>query len=68
LSLKRERNKIWEGLEQRLEEMRDHLKREALKKKENQYDYKQKEKELTDHLETMTILAQDVDNKNRTLT
>lgn len=48
--------------------MREHLRKEAQKKKENQYDYKQKEKELTEHLETMTQVAQDVDQKNRILT
>jgi hypothetical protein len=30
------------------------FRKEAEKKKESSYDYKQKEKELTEHLETMT--------------
>lgn len=32
------------------------------------YDIKQKEKELTEALETFTQVAQDVDDKNRKLT
>jgi len=44
------------------------FRKEAEKKKDNQYDYKQKEKELNEHLETMTQVAQDVDDKNRNLT
>ena len=44
------------------------FRKEAEKKKDSQYDYKQKEKELNEHLETMTQVAQDVDDKNRHLT
>jgi flagellar motor switch protein FliM len=33
------------------------LKAETEKKKENQYDFKEKEKELNEHLETMTQIA-----------
>ena len=44
------------------------FRKEDEKKKDSQYDYKQKEKELNEHLETMTQVAQDVDDKNRHLT
>jgi len=36
---------------------REEINAENQKKKDNQYDYKQKEKELNDHLETMTQVA-----------
>ena len=41
---------------------------EAEKKKDNQYDFKEKEKELNEHLETMTQVAQNIDDDNRVLT
>lgn len=66
--LKNERAIIWEDLDQKLAELKKMQQQEADKKKENQYDFKEREKELTDHLETMTQVAQDVDNKNRKLT
>ena len=43
------------------------LKAETDKKKENQYDFKEKEKELNEHLETMTQIAQKIDDENRGL-
>ena len=55
--LKHERLKIWEELDKKLAEIKEMQKKEADKKKENSYDYKEKEKELTDHLETMTQVA-----------
>jgi predicted nucleic acid-binding Zn-ribbon protein len=52
--LKAEREKLWEELEKKLVDIKELFRKEADKKKDNQYDYKQKEKELTEHLETMT--------------
>ena len=66
--LKAERGKIWEELDKKLVDIKEMFRKEAEKKKDNQYDYKQKEKELNEHLETMTQVAQDVDDKNRNLT
>jgi len=43
------------------------LKAETDKKKENQYDFKEKEKELVEHLDTMTQIAQKIDDENRAL-
>lgn len=43
------------------------LKAETEKKKEDQYDFKEKEKELNEHLETMTEIAQKIDDENRSL-
>lgn len=35
--------------------------------KDNQYNFKQKEKELKEHLETMTQVAQKIDDDNKML-
>ena len=40
---------------------------EARKKKDDQYDFKEREKELTEHLETMTQVAQKIDDDNKGL-
>ena len=53
-SLNKEREKIWETLDQKIAEIKEQLRKEAEKKKDNQYDFKEKEKELNEHLETMT--------------
>ena len=37
------------------------------KKQDNQYNFKEKEKELNEHLETMTQVAQKIDDDNRIL-
>jgi hypothetical protein len=68
VQLKHARDKIWETLDQKIVEIKDQLKKDAEKKNENQYDYKEKEKELTEHLETMTQVAQKIDDDNRKLT
>ena len=47
--------------------MKEQIRREEEKKKDNQYDYKQKEKELNEHLDTMTQVAQKIDDDNRVL-
>lgn len=66
--LKEERKLIWSELDKKLTDIKEMIRKEQEKKKDDQYDYHQKEKELTEHLETMTQVAQDVDNKNRKLT
>lgn len=52
--LKDERRVIWSELDKKVTEINEQIRREAEKKKDDQYDYHQKEKELTEHLETMT--------------
>jgi hypothetical protein len=44
------------------------LRKEAEKNKGDQYDSEEKEKELNEHLETMTQVAQNIDDDNRVLT
>lgn len=66
--LKKEREKLWETLDQKIAEIKEQLRLEAEKKKDNQYDFKEKEKELNEHLETMTQVAQNIDDENRVLT
>lgn len=55
--LQDKRNKILKHLDTRVQDTKEQLRREAEKKKDNQYDFKQKEKELNEHLETMTQVA-----------
>ena len=66
--LKVQRNNLWKDLDQKLAEFKEQFRKEAEKKNDNQYDYKEKEKELNEHLETMTQVAQNIDNDNRILT
>ena len=54
-------------MDKKLEDIKQQLKAETEKKKENQYDFKEKEKELNDHLDTMTQIAQKIDDENRNL-
>jgi hypothetical protein len=50
-----------------LEEIKRQIKDEKAKKGENQADFKEREKELNEHLETMTQIAQKIDFENREL-
>ena len=63
----KQRSEIWATLDKKLEDIKQQLKAETEKKKENQYDFKEKEKELNEHLETMTQIAQKIDDENRNL-
>lgn len=65
--LVKRREKIFETFDEKIMEMKEQLRKEEEKKKDNQYDYKQKEKELNEHLETMTQVAQKIDDDNRVL-
>lgn len=65
--MSKKRNNIMIALEKKLLEVKEQLKKEAEKKKENQYDFKAKEKELNEHLETMTQVAQKIDDDNKVL-
>lgn len=55
-------------MDRKIAEIKEQLRKEAEKKKDNQYDFKEKEKELNEHLETMTQVAQNIDDDNRVLT
>ena len=63
----KQRHEIWDTLSKKLDDIKQQLKAETEKKKENQYDFKEKEKELNDHLDTMTQIAQKSDDENRML-
>jgi vacuolar-type H+-ATPase subunit E/Vma4 len=52
--LQTKKKKVLKTLDERMVSIKEELKKEADKKKDNQYDFKQKEKELKEHLETMT--------------
>lgn len=63
----KQRHEIWDTLSKKLDDIKQQLKAETEKKKENQYDFKEKEKELNEHLDTMTQIAQKIDDENRNL-
>jgi hypothetical protein len=53
-----QRFKIWKDLDKKLEEIKGQLKAEVERKAgEDNYDFKEREKELNEHLETMTQIA-----------
>lgn len=54
-------------LDKKLEDIKNQLKAEHDRKKEDNYDFKEREKELNDHLDTMTQIAQRIDDENRAL-
>lgn len=66
-ALGKERGKILETFNEKIEEIQEQLRKDEEKKKDNQYDYKQKERELTEHLETMTQVAQKIYDDNGVL-
>ena len=65
--LLQQRRDIWQKLDQKLEDIKSQLKAEHDRKQEDNYDFKEREKELNDHLETMTQIAQRIDDENRAL-
>ena len=65
--LENEKDKLRNELDKEIVENQERLKKEAEKKKVTQYDYKEREKELNEHLETMTQVAQKIDDENRVL-
>ena len=65
--LRQKRYKIWKILEKRVDDLEKQVKEEADAKKADQYDFKEREKELNEHLETMTHVAQKIDDDNKLL-
>ena len=65
--LLKERGEIHHEFDERIDKFKKQVQADNEKKKDSQYDYKQKEKELKDHLETMTSVAQRIDDENRVL-
>lgn len=61
------RNTIFGWLDERVQKIKDQLLDEAARKKADQYDFKEREKELNEHLETMTSVAQKIDDDNKLL-
>jgi len=55
--LKFERWKILETFDEEIGKVKEQLRKQEEKNQDKQYDYKQKEKELNEHLETMTQVA-----------
>jgi len=66
-ALDTQRNEICEVLDNRLEEIKRQIREEKAKKGESSADFKEREKELNDHLDTMTQIAQKIDFENREL-
>ena len=58
---------ILKHLDDQVDKIGDQLREEARKKKDDQYDFKERERELTEHLETMTQVAQKIDDDNKIL-
>lgn len=52
--LKARRKIVLEEFDKKIGAYKEQIQQEEAKKKENQYDYKQKEQEQIEHLETMT--------------
>jgi signal transduction histidine kinase len=55
--LKKQRDLINGVLDKKLADIKSQLKAEHDRKKEDNYDFKEREKELNEHLETMTQIA-----------
>jgi hypothetical protein len=56
-----------ETFDEEIGKVKEQLRKQEEKNQDKQYDYKQKEKELNEHLETMTQVAQKIDDDNRVL-
>jgi len=65
--LLKQRGSIWHTLDRKLDDIKNQLKAEHERKQEDNYDYREREKELNEHLETMTQIAQRIDDENRAL-
>lgn len=52
--LLKQRGSIWNTLDKKLEDIKTQLKAEYSKKEDSNYDFKERERELNEHLETMT--------------
>ena len=55
--LLKQRSDIWHVLDRKLDDIKSQLKAENERKQEDNYDFKEREKELNEHLETMTQIA-----------
>lgn len=66
-SLESQRREICKILDARLNLINKKFKKERAKEGADSADFHQREKELNDHLETMTQIAQRIDNENREL-
>lgn len=63
--LREKRNTILTQMDKQVQEIKDQILAEAQRKKADQYDFKEREKELNEHLETMTQVAQKIDDDNK---
>ncbi len=65
--LENQRRDICKHLEAKVKEISRKISDEQAKAGETRADFKQREKELMENLETMTLIAQRIDNENREL-
>jgi chromosome segregation ATPase len=65
--LKSNRDKVLQEFDIKIGEIKEQMEEERARRKDEQYDFKKKEKELKEHLETMTEVAQKIDQDNRVL-
>lgn len=53
----KQREGKWKELDRKLDDIKSQMRAENTKKQETSYDFKERERELNDHLETMTQIA-----------
>ena len=64
----KQREGKWKELDRKLDDIKGQMRAENSKKQEaGCYDWKERERELNEHLETMTQIAQRIDDENRAL-
>jgi flagellar motor switch protein FliM len=61
------RESKWKELDRKLDDIKSQMRAENSKKQDASYDFKERERELNEHLETMTQIAQRIDDENRAL-
>ena len=63
----KQRESKWKELDRKLDDIKSQMRAENSKKQDASYDFKERERELNEHLETMTQIAQRIDDENRAL-
>lgn len=63
----KQRESKWKDLDRKLDDIKTQMRAESSKKQGESYDFKERERELNEHLETMTQIAQRIDDENRAL-
>ena len=65
--LQEKRAEVLDTFDDKIQNLKAQIEKDEEKKKDNQYDFKEKERELTEHLETMIQVAQKIYNDNTVL-